>query len=100
MGTFSDHPDPPEYYQAVQTYDVVRYTAVSEAPWFFDRIQFAYGSTNANVRFDTDGTSIRWFSSLVLRLGDWLYQGKTPITDAQLRTGALRPITETFPSGV
>lgn len=99
MGIFSDQPDPPVYYQAIATSDVVQYTDVGQHQWFLDRIQYAFGSTNANVRLDADGTSIRWFSSNVLHLGDWLYQGKTAVTDSVLHSGSLRPITETFPTG-
>lgn len=98
MGTYSDQPDPPTYFQAIQTSDVVRYTDVAQQQWFLDRIRYAYGSTNANARIDPDGTTIRWFSSYVLPLGYWLYKGNTPVSDADLHAGLLRPITETFPT--
>lgn len=93
MGVFSDQPDPPVYVNAVDTYDVVRYTDVSQAQWFMDRINFAYGGqATTNVRFDADGTTILWFGVYFLHLGDWLLKGDSPITDDALRTSPVRPL--------
>ncbi|SFO82204.1 hypothetical protein SAMN05421810_10171 [Amycolatopsis arida] len=98
MGVYSDEPDPPVYYQAVDAADCVRYTDVSQAKWFRDRINFAFGGQRStNVRMDADGTTIRWFGYYVLRLGDWLYRGNTPITDEVLRASGLRPVTTSWP---
>lgn len=100
MTDFTDQPEPPVYYMAVQTFDCVQYTDVSQQQWFFDRIRFAYGGTNPNVRLDTDGTTILFFGSTRLHLTDWLYKGTTVLTDAALRasrTNLLRPVNDTFP---
>jgi hypothetical protein len=94
---YSDQPDPPEWYQVVQTDDCVRYTDPSQAQWFFDRINFEYGSTTPNVRFDDDGTTIRWFGFYVLHLGDWLWKGTYGMTDEQFRGSVLRPVLDTVP---
>lgn len=95
MGVYSNEPDPPDYYQVVDTADCVRYTDVGQAQWFMDRIQYAYGSTQTNVRLDD--TTIKWFGYYKLQLGDWLYKGTTPITDEVLRASALRPVASTWP---
>lgn len=95
MGVYSNEPDPPYYYQAVDTHDCVRYTDVAQAQWFMDRIQFAYGSTKTNVRLD--GTTIRWFGYYSMDVGDWLYNGTTPMTDEVLRASQLRPLDSAWP---
>lgn len=92
MGVYSDAPDPPVYFQATDTSDCVRYTDPSQAQWFMDRINYAFGGTSANVRFDTDGVTIRWFGYYWLHLGDWLYHGDTAIPDDQMRASQIRPI--------
>ncbi|OXM53779.1 hypothetical protein CFP71_21445 [Amycolatopsis thailandensis] len=98
MGVYSDEPDPPVYYQAVEATDCVRYTDVSQAKWFQDRINYAFGGqSSTNVRMADDGTTIRWFGYYWLRLGDWLYKGNTAITDEVLRASGLRPILTTWP---
>lgn len=93
MGVYSNQPDPPVYFQAVDTYDCVRYTDPSQAQWFMDRINYAFGGTTANVRFADDGVTIQWFGVYFLHLGDWLLQGNTPATDDQLRLSTSRPVT-------
>jgi hypothetical protein len=97
MGVFSSQPDPPTYYHAVDTSDCVRYTAVAQAQWFMDRIQYAYAGSTTNARLDPDGSTIRWFGSYTLALGDWLYAGKTAMTDAVLRDSAFRPNLSAWP---
>lgn len=97
MGVYSDESDPPVYYQVVDTRDCVRYSDSAQAPWFMDRIRFAYGGTSTNVRLDSDGT-IRWFGYYWLHLGDWLYGGTTPVTDEVLRASHLRPVGVDWPS--
>lgn len=94
MGTYSDQPDPPVYYQVVDTRDCVRYTDVDQAQWFIDRINRAYGSdTGARL----DGEIVRWYGYYQLHVGDWLLNGTTPMSDAVLRASRLRPVTGTFP---
>lgn len=92
MGIYSDEPDPPTYFQVVETADCVRYTDLGQAQWFMDRINYAFGGqASTNVRLAEDGTTIRWFGYYQLRLGDWLYKGNTAIDDKTLRASALKP---------
>lgn len=95
MGTYSDHPDPRVYYQVVDTKDCVRYTDPAEAPWFRDRINWAYSGTPTNVRME--GDTIRWFGGYYLHIGDWLYAGTTPVSDYTVRNSSLRPILQSWP---
>ncbi|WP_027944024.1 hypothetical protein [Amycolatopsis taiwanensis] len=98
MGVYSDEPDPPIYYQAVESYDLVRYTDVSQARWFMDRINYAFGGQQAtNVRMGEDGETIRWFGYYFLHLGEWLYKGNTACSDEVLRFSGLRPIMTEWP---
>lgn len=99
MGVFSDEPDPPTYYYAVEAADCVRYTDVAQAKWFMDRINHAFGGqASTNVRMAEDGTTIRWFGYYWLHLGDWLYKGNTAITDEVLRASGLRPSMAEWPA--
>lgn len=99
MSLYSDEPDPPVYFQAVEAADCVKYTNVSQAKWFMDRINAAFGGqATTNVRMAEDGTSIRWFGYYWLRLGDWLYRGNTAVTDEVLRASGLRPIVAQWPA--
>lgn len=95
MGVFSNEPDPPSYFQVVDTHDCVRYTDIAQAQWFIDRVNFAYGG-ETDARLDDD--TIRWFGYYHLALGDWLYSGSIPMTDDVLRASQFRPVTTTFPT--
>lgn len=95
MGIYSNEPDPPVYYAVVDTRDCVRYTDAAQAQWFMDRIQYAFGGTDTNIRLD--GTTIRWFGYYALPIGDWLYAGNIPMTDEVLKASAFRPTLETWP---
>lgn len=88
--------EPTETFQVVQTRDCVRYTDPDQFEWFWSRINRAFG-TDCNVRFDPDGTTIRWFGAYSLPLGSWLVGGQTSLTDAQLRNqqwNMLRPVPD------
>lgn len=97
MGVYSQEPDPPVYYAVVNTADLVRYTDSAQAQWFIDRINYAYGGYTANVRIEPDGSTIRWFGYYFLGLGDWLWQGTSPMSDEVVRASALRPVPLDFP---
>lgn len=93
-----DPPQPPEYFRVVETTDIAHYTDVSQAPWFIQRIETAFGGPQSvNVRMDSDGTTILWFGYYYLRLGDWLWRGQVRVTDEILRYSTLRPHDEVFP---
>lgn len=96
MAQYSTEANPPNYYQVVNSHDCVQYTNVDQAQWFVDRINFAYGGTDARL----DGTVIRWFGNYTLNLTDWLYNGTTPMSDEVLRASQFRPLLDTFPEGV
>lgn len=95
MGVYSPEPDPPVYFQVVDTRDCVQYTEPGQAAWFIDRINYAFGGTETDARLD--GSTIRWFGYYHLDLGDWLYSGTTPMSDEVLRASQLRPVSNTFP---
>jgi hypothetical protein len=97
VGIYSPEPDPPVYFQVVDTRDCVRYTDVAQAQWIMDRINYAYGGTDTDVRLE--GTTVRWFGYYRLDLGDWLYSGTTPMSDEVLRASQFRPVSDTFPTG-
>jgi hypothetical protein len=95
MGVYSNAPDPPSFYQVVDTHDCVQYTDVDQAPWFIDRINYAFGGgTDARL----DGQTVRWFGYYELHIGDWLYNGVNPMTDEVLRASQFRPIADNFPT--
>lgn len=94
MGQYSSEPDPPNSYQIVDTHDCVQYTNTSQAPWFCDRINFAYGGdTDARL----EGGVVKWFGNYRLNVGDWLYNGTTPMSDEVLRGSQFRPVLDTIP---
>lgn len=96
MGIFSNEPDPPVYFNVVDTRDCVQYTDVDQAPWFMDRIDNAFAGSTTNVRMDSDGTTILWFGYYRLALGDWLYAGNIAMSDEVLKASAFRPTVETW----
>jgi hypothetical protein len=86
--------DPDEILAVVQTQEAARYTDVEQFPWFAARLNASFGGY-CDVRLDTaDGTTIRWFENYTLPLGSWLLRGNTACTDEQLKTGALRPVSD------
>lgn len=95
LDQYSNEPLPPQHHVVAVSSDAFRYTNVNQAQWFFDRINMAFGSTTPNVRME--GTTIRWFGYYWLNLGDWLYQGMTPVTDEVMRASYLRPVGNDWP---
>lgn len=98
---FTDEPEPPEHYRAVETFDLVRYTDVSQAKWFFDRLAWQAGGrwSDVNARLDpVDGTTIRWYGNYYnLPLGHYLYDGSIPLTPEQVGNSSLRPLDHQWP---
>jgi hypothetical protein len=95
MGVYSDEPDPPDYFAVVDTRDCVRYTDVSQAQWFIDRINAAFAGNETEARLD--GTTVKWFGYYNLPLGDWLYGGQVSMSDEVLKASAFRPTFDTWP---
>lgn len=74
------YPTAPPVVHCTAMRQLVRYTDPEQFNFFRDWINWCQNN-NCNVRFDPDGTTIRWFGAYVLRIGDFLLDGITPITE-------------------
>lgn len=83
---------------AVQPHRLVQYTNVNQFDFFVQWINWCEGQSQqrngANVRLDEeDGTTIRWYGFYYLPLGGYLVEGRTAITEQQLR-GQMFPVAQ------